>query len=235
MKAKNNSDFTVNTTLRVLKVFFRYIVQEGLWSRSNPMHGIDFIRTQKPIKAILSPEQISKLLTVPNKKTFFGLRNYCMIMLMWDALLRVSEVVKIKHEDVNWEGYLKVHGKGRKERIVPLSNKVLRDLHKYYLYRKNFSGNHLFCDTCGAPLEIRNIQRILKRIGNQVNIHVSPHLLRHSGASYLAMQNFPPFALQMLLGHSSLSTTYLYIHMANEKQLKELHSRCSPADALPIK
>lgn len=230
------SDYTVNGRIRVLKLFFNYLVTEGLWDNGNPMEKIKFTKTERKIKPILTPEGIEKLLAVPNKRTFWGYRNFCIILVFWDTLIRLSELINIRLDDVDLkDGLLKVYGKGRKERIVPLGAKTIKSLHYYLIkHRNQIESEYLFCTSRGKPLDQRNVQRILERIGRRVGIHVSSHLIRHSAATWWIREGAQPMYLQNLMGHTSMSVTQKYINLANVDELKKHHAKYSPADNLRL-
>lgn len=230
------SDHTVNTTLRVLRVFFRFLLREGLSANGNPMEKISLIRAENKLKPILVPEQIEQLLSVPNKRTFIGYRNFTMILVFWDSLIRLSELINLKVENVDLkQGLLKVYGKGRKERVVPIGAKTVRSLHFYWMkYRHGIPGEIFFCQKSGKLLDGRNVERILSRIGDHVRIYVTPHLIRHSGATWWIKQGAQPMYLQNLMGHTSMSVTQRYVHLASVDDLKKHHSKFSLADGLRI-
>lgn len=228
------SDHTVNGRLRVLRAFFRFLEQEGL--TSNPMEKISLIKAENKLKPILTPEHMERLLAVPNKRVFAGYRNFAILLVFWDSLIRLSELTGLKIENVDLkQGLLKVYGKGRKERVVPVGSKTVRALHYYWMkYRRKIRGECFFCQHLGQPLERRNVERALTKIGKQVDIHVTPHLIRHSGATYWIKQGAQPMYLQNLMGHTSMSVTQRYVHLASVDDLKKHHSKFSLVDGLRI-
>lgn len=231
------SDHTVNGRLRVLKTFFKFLSSEGLSNNGNPLDRIQYIRVERKLKPVLSAEQVEQLLHFANyRKSFYCSRNKAMILLFWDSLIRLSELINIRKDDVDFKsGSLKVLGKGRKERICPLGAKTLKTLHAYcLLYRNKIEGDYFFCLKNGRPLERRHVERILERIGKKAGIKVSPHLLRHSAASHLALSGIPAFMLQRLLGHTSLNTTQIYIHLIDDQKLKQVFQKYSPGDYLRV-
>lgn len=230
------SDHTVNGRLRVLRVFFRMLLREGLWLKTNPMEKVSLIRSENTLKPVLTPDQIELLLSVPNKRVFTGYRNFAMLLVFWDSLIRLSELINLKSEDVDLrQGLIKVYGKGRKERMVPIGAKTARALHYYWVkYRKPISGEVFFCQRNGRSLDKRNVQRILERIGKRARIHVSPHLIRHSAATWWIKQGAQPMYLQNLMGHTSMSVTQRYVHLASVDDLKKHHQKFSLADSLRI-
>ena len=232
------SDHTVNDRIRALKTFFKFLITEGIWNsgRPNPMDGIQYIRTESRFKPVLCQEEVEKLLKVPNRRTFTGFRNFCILYVLWDSLIRLSELINIKIEDIDFKaGTLRVMGKGRKERRLPLGGKTLRHLHSYLLrFRSPLPGTVLFCTRQGLPMQKRHLQHVLERIGKRVDVHVTPHLMRHSAASHLALTGIPAFMLQRMLGHTSLNTTRMYIHLINDEKLRQVFQQFSPGDGLRL-
>jgi len=231
------SDETVNGRIRVLKTFFKFLVDDGLWDgKSNPMDKISLIKTEKRLKPILSPDDITKLLSSIDRNSYYGYRAYCMILIFWDSLIRLSELANLRVASVDLKtGTIKVYGKGRKERICPLGSKTVKHLHRFWInYREKISSDYFFCDKRGKPLQKRNVERILTRIGKRFKMNLTPHLLRHSGASFLALTGVPAFLLQKLLGHTTLSTTNIYINLQDDERLKQAFQKYSPADSLAI-
>jgi len=231
------SDHTINGRIRALHRFFGFLEQEGLWDgRANPLNGIKCIKTDKVIKPVLSQEQIADMLHRITRHTFYGYRNFCMVLLFWDTLIRLSELTNLRLDDLDLKvGTIRVMGKGRKERVLPLGAQAMRHLHGYLnRFRQALPGQHVFCTRHGLRLRGRYVQQILQRIGKRVGFHVSPHLLRHSGASHLALTGIPAFMLQRLLGHTTLSTTNIYIHLIDDQRLRDVFRQFSPGDGLRL-
>lgn len=232
------SDHTINGRIRALKTFFKFLATEELWdkSRPNPMEGVSFVKTETKFKPVISQEDVERLLRVPNRKTFYGYRNFCMIYLFWDSLIRLSELLNLRVNDVDFKaGTIRVMGKGRKERMLPLGAKLLRHLHLYLnKQRAAIPGDVLFCTNHGYPIQKRHLQHVLERIGKRAKVSVTPHLIRHSAASHLALTGIPAFMLQRMLGHSSLNTTRMYIHLIDDKKLRDVFQQYSPGDSVRI-
>jgi site-specific recombinase XerD len=229
-------DITVNGKIRTLKTFFNFLQREGMLNNGNPMTRIGFIRVEKKLRPILSLEEVQKLLKVCNRSTFTGMRNYCMLLLFWDGMIRLLELMNLRADDVDLkEGIIKIYGKGRKERFIPIGIRTTKAFHQYWFkFREKIPSLCFFCTSTGRPLERRNIERILERIGNRVGIKVTPHMLRHSAATWFISQGAPAFYLQKILGHSAITTTEIYVHLANMKDIKQVHNRYSPADSLRV-
>ena len=225
------SDYTVNGRIRVLRLFFNYLQREDLLDNGNPMDRIKLIRAERRLPKIITEEEMQKLLSIPNRRTFTGYRNYIMLLLFWDTMVRLGELLRLKLSDVDLKaGMIKVYGKGRKERCIPLGTTTIKRVH-YFLskHRRDVPGDYLVCREDGHPLPVRSVERILERIGKKAGIKVTPHLLRHSAGTFWIKSGGSSAILQKILGHTTQSTTQLYIHLAGS-DVKEWHSRFSPGD-----
>ena len=168
---------------------------------------------------------------IPNRRTFTGYRNYIMLLLFWDTMVRLGELLGLKVSDVDLKaGMIKVYGKGRKERCIPLGTTTIKRIH-YFLskHRRDIPGDFLVCRVDGHPLPVRSVERILERIGEKAGIKVTPHLLRHSAGTFWIKSGGSSAILQKILDHTTQSTTQLYIHLAGS-DVKEWHARFSPGD-----
>ena len=227
------SDYTVNGRIRVLRLFFNYLERENFLDNGNPMARIKLVRAERRLPRIITVEEMQQVLRVPNRRTFTGYRNYVMLLLFWDTMVRLGELIKLKTSDVDLKaGMIKVYGKGRKERCIPLGAQTIKTIHYFKAkYRSRIQGEHLICKADGQPLPMKGVERILERIGKKAGIKVTPHLLRHSAGTFWIKSGGSSAILQKILGHTTQSTTQLYIHLAGS-DVKEWHSRFSPGDRL---
>ena len=228
------SPATVNGRIAVFKVFYNHLLAEGMISVT-PMGDIRKIREPKTIKETLTPEDVAKVLSTFNRRTFIGSRNFCLILLSFDSMLRVSELLSIKTDQLDLKsGLLKVLGKGRKERIIGFSPQTARALFGYVgRYREKIRGELLFCTRAGKELEYGQTHRIFHNAGNKVGLHFYPHLSRASGATQFVRSNGNIAILQKILGHSSLAVTERYIHMTDSDILAAYQSH-APAGGIKI-
>lgn len=183
----------------------------------------------------MSPEEIQRVLQSLNKSTYEGYRNLTMVMLFWDSMIRKEELITLKIDDIDLRaGLVKVYGKGRKERQVPMGAKTIKTVH-FYLnrWRNGTPGNLAFCQRSGKPITSRHCHKIIQDIGNNVGIELYPHLIRHSAATFFIRQGGSPVILQKILGHTSLVVTQNYLHMSNQDMV-ETYSRFSPSNAIKI-
>jgi integrase/recombinase XerD len=225
---------TVNGRIRVFKVFYKHLINEGL-IKTNPMQNIKLVRAERKIKPVLTPEEIGRVLGSFNRKFFYGARNYCMVLLTYDSMVRLNELLTIRLSDVDLNAKLiKVYGKGRKERHVPFSDRTATVLHTYLIrFRKSASGDLLFPMKNGKQITQRRAHRIFSLAGEKVGIYIHPHLVRHSSASQFIRMGGNPSVLQKILGHSSLLVTQRYIHLSND-DMNQAYKQFSPATQLVL-
>ena len=217
-----------------LKKFFLYLYSHN-FLKTNPTENIETPRKIKSLPHTIGIEQVDKLLNAPNIDTRFGSRDKAMLEILYACGLRVSELVSLKFSQVNMESnFLRVLGKGNKERIIPINDYALSFLKKYIdNFRKDFitskKTDALFLSNRGAEMTRHSFWHILKKYASQVGIeeHLSPHTLRHAFATHMINNGADLRVVQLLLGHSDLSTTQLYTHIA-KNELKELHCRNHP-------
>jgi len=228
------SPSTVNGRIRVFKVFYRHLMNEGLVEQ-NPMQNIKLVRAEQKIKPVLSPDEMDRVLSGFDRKHFHGARNYCMILLTYDSMVRLNELLTIKLGDIDLNSKLiKVFGKGRKERHVPFSDRTATVLHTYMVrYRKFISGDLLFPMKNGKQITQRRAHRIFSFAGQRASIYLHPHLVRHSSASQFIRMGGNPSVLQKILGHSSLLVTQRYVHLSNE-DMNQAYEKFSPVSVLTL-
>ncbi len=186
----------------------------------NPMRNIQPPRTTKKLRLPLTQDDVSKLLSVPNKKTFCGFRDYVLLVMFLDTGLRLNEVLTMKMSDANFEeATFVVMGKGRKERKVPFGQTLKGLLIRYLQLRGNIPTQELFfVNQFGQRLTARRIQQYVKQYAKKAGIQkpVHPHILRHTFALNFILQGGNPFVLQEILGHATLDMTRHYVSLANQ-------------------
>ncbi len=231
------ADAKPRTTARMLsslRRFFRYLSREGI-RQTDPTAQVDSPKLGKPLPKSLTETQVEQLLDAPNVDTVLGLRDRTMLETLYATGLRVSELVGLSMSQLNRDiGVVRVMGKGNKERLVPLGELALDWLVRYLpdgrgaLLRKNHT-EALFPTARGGPMTRqafwRNIKRYARNAG--IDVSLSPHTLRHAFATHLLNRGADLRVVQMLLGHSNLSTTQIYTHVARER-LKSLHAQHHP-------
>ena len=221
-KGTNLSSATIKTTLNASKIFLKY-------SYDNKYMISDLYKNIKPYKqmkktiVVLSAEDINKLLNSQNEFTIIGLRNLLAISLMLDAGLRVSEVVNLNVEDISKElGVIKVLGKGKKERLVPLTDSIIKYYDKYVFLASLYSGALFLDSDTGLRMTSSGISQILRRIKKEQHFNkLHPHYLRHTFATLFLVNGGDPVHLQLILGHTTLYMTEQYLHLANQMTLQK--------------
>lgn len=223
---------TVNGRIRVYRTFFKHLHEEGLIA-TDPMAKIKMLRGERRLKKVLSVEDLAKVLGTFDRKNYNGARDYLMILLSYDSILRLNELLSIKLSEIDLTRKLvTVHGKGRKDRIVPFSDRTAKGLHLFLMkHRKGVPGDLLFPRRDGTRLQTRRAHRIFCLAGRKVGIYLHPHLLRHSGATQFCANGGNAAVLQRLLGHSSLVITQRYINLSTG-DLSAAYERFSPLAGL---
>ena len=220
--------------LVTLRGFYRYLVQEKI-IKHDPARLIDLPKSGLKLPDVLSVSEVKLLLNTPDTQTPLGLRNAAMIELLYAAGLRVSELVNLKLLDINTEaGFVRVIGKGSKERIVPIGNYAKNIIDRYVktarsLLLKGGVSHYLFVARAGKPMTRQGFWKLLKQYALQAGIakKITPHSFRHSFASHLLEGGADLRAVQIMLGHTDISTTQIYTHVARE-HLLQMHAKYHP-------
>lgn len=231
---KTNSASSVTRKLVSLRMFFTFLMKEKIVD-INIMNSFDLPKVSKKLPTVLSVKEMQEILDSIAIIDHLSSRNRCMVELMYATGARVSELINLKISSINiFMGYIKIVGKGDKERIVPISGiakKVLEDyINKYReIFNKNESSL-LFFNNHGNKLSREEFYLILKQIIKQtsVNKKISPHTIRHSFATHLLENGADLRSIQELLGHSDISTTTIYTHISNQKlknEYQQFHPR----------
>lgn len=229
------ADETVNGRIRAYRRFFNYLEEEGFWTKPNPAHKMKLIKSEKRIKAVVTPTEMESVFRVLNRNTYEGYRNSCLLMLFWDGMIRKEELISLKLENIDLRsGLIKVYGKGRKERQVPVGAKTIKMLH-FFLnrWREGISGDLVFCQRSGEAITSRHCHKIVQDIGKRAGIALYPHLIRHSAATFFIRLGGSPVILQKILGHTSLVVTQNYLHMST-KDMVDVYGRFSPSNAIRV-
>jgi integrase/recombinase XerD len=225
------------TTARLLssmRRFYRYLVRENR-VREDPSVRIDAPRIGRPLPDSLTEQEVDALLHAPDTGDKLGLRDRAMLELLYACGLRVSELVGLAAEQVNLtQGVVRLTGKGNKERLVPLGEEAIDWLQRYLdesrpLLVREQAVSFLFLSRLGRGMARQTFWHRLRQYAQVTGIskHLSPHTLRHAFATHLLNHGADLRVVQMLLGHSDLSTTQIYTHVARER-LKDLHAQHHP-------
>jgi integrase/recombinase XerD len=234
LKRRDLSSRTMARNLVALRTFFRFLVQEGHLDVS-PAEELESPSMTKKLPDILTLKEVERLLDQPNTLTALGTRDRAMLEMLYATGMRVSELVQLPINQVNVEGgFVLLYGKGSKERAVPIGGEAMKWA---TLYLKTARGSLakgkesplLFINRSGKGLSRQRFWKSIKAYGRKAGIQkrITPHLLRHSFASHLLERGADLRSVQMMLGHSDISTTQIYTHVAGER-LKKIHQRHHP-------
>lgn len=235
IKDKGNlSSLTIAGHIRAVKAFWGWLLNKG-YLDSNPLAKFPMPKIPKRMVVILGIEQIKELVSVIDNNTAKGFRNYCIIVLLLDTGLRISELVGIKMVDLNIiQGIVKVIGKGQKERVVPFSNRTRKELQKYIKhYRLDICSQespYLFPEAGGGHISVNSIQQAIRRLAKKAglqDIKCHPHIFRHTFATMFLANGGSDIALKEIMGHESYQTTQKYIHL-QPQDLQKQHMKYSP-------
>ena len=227
---------TVETYARAIRAFFGYLYREGLLD-SNPMAKARMPKVPKKVVPTFSAKELERLLSQPDKSTDVGFRDYCLLLLFADTAARLSEVANLKVDDVDLEdGYLKVMGKGSKERIIPFGQRVAKGLLKYKVKHRPepLASDHFFLTADGRALNAKRIEDVITAYGRKAGLQrCYPHKLRHTSSVLYLRNGGDPFSLQKKLGHSSLNMTRHYSNLA-DSDVKARHMKFGVVDRLAL-
>jgi integrase/recombinase XerD len=221
--------------LSTLKQYYRYLIRIGE-RQDNPTALISAPKIHRSLPQSMGEMDIEKLLDAPDLESNFGLRDRCMLELMYSSGLRVSELVGLQLNQINTNlGLVRLIGKGNKERVIPVGEEALHWLAKYVkqarpeLQSAKSISDALFLSSRGSAITRQafwqNIKKHLLKAG--IKTVFSPHSLRHAFATHLLNHGADLRTVQMLLGHSSLSTTQIYTHIA-QARLQSIHAQHHP-------
>ncbi len=229
------SDETINGRIRVYRLLFNFLVVEGLWNSNNPLEGIKLLKTVSKVKPVITIDDVQLVLKSLKTPVFETVRNKVMVLLFWDCMLRQNELLNLKVSDINLDNRLiKVLGKGRKERMVPMGLQTIKLLHKFLIkWRSKYAGEFLICMRNGEQVKQRHCHKIIQRLGQKQSLKLYPHLFRHSAATHYIRLGGNPAVLQRILGHSSLAITQNYLHLSNIDTVNSYDS-FSPSNGLQI-
>jgi len=234
IKGEGLSANSMNRALAALRGLYKYLIQEKVIGES-PLVNIELAKVWMRLPDTISKEEMNVILIQPGNSTAAALRDTSMLELLYATGIRVSELINLTMNSVNWQvGFLVVMGKGSKERIVPIG-KTAYDCTRHYvdkarpkLMQKKIT-DVLFLNRFGTKFTRQGLWKIViryaKKAGLQKKVH--PHTFRHSFASHLLEGGADLRTVQVMLGHSDISTTQIYTHITRDR-LKEIHSKYHP-------
>lgn len=218
---------TIARKLAVLRTFFQYLVREGR-VLLNPAKRVVRPKQEKRLPKFLTVDQAQALMTTPSGEGWIVQRDRAILETFYSTGIRVSELVGLNPDDIDFDsGLVKVFGKGRKERIVPIGQKAI-DALRAYLAARPFSAEALFSNMRGGRLTVRSIDRIVKKYVRRIDQpNMVPHSLRHTFATHLLEGGADLRSVQEMLGHASLSTTQRYTHLQVD-HLMQVYDKAHP-------
>jgi integrase/recombinase XerC len=233
---KSSGGATMARKLSTLSSFFKFLCREGI-VETNVAKTVPSPKKAQKLPSYLSVDEIFRLLDLPDKKSFMGARDGAILELFYSTGIRISELTGIRMEDLHLaERMVKVRGKGKKERLLPMGKKSVDALEGYIAFRNKriaksrLASDELFLNYRGLGISVRGVRKILEKYIRQNNFtgKISPHSLRHSFATHMLDAGADLRSIQEMLGHSSLSTTQKYTHLTIDRLSKaydEAHPR----------
>ncbi len=235
MKEQGLKPVTINTRLRAVRAFFNFLEQQQLITK-NPMKDIKLLRDRRRIVETFDRKQIKALLSSCDLRTFTGLRDYTIMLLLLETGVRANELIGINVTDIVWsQKVIRIRNtKGGYERFVPIQNKMIDVLKKYIAIRGSVETDSLFITQDNTSLSKKQMQDRIREYGVKAkikNVHCSPHTFRHTFAKMCVMNGANAFQLQAILGHSTLEVTKVYVNLFSN-EVQEGHSKFSPLKSL---
>ena len=233
MRNSGYSKSTIARKLATLRSFYKFLVRTG-GVEASPVSVIRTPRQDKRLPKCLDLQQVQALLETPDAGTLLGARDRAILETIYSCGLRIGELVGLNDEDFDeFSETLRIRGKGKKERLAPLGSKAVQAIQRYTAKRAAAFGpaasGALFVNKLGRRLSERSIRRKLDGYVRQagIDVHISPHALRHSFATHMLNAGADLRSVQELLGHASLSSTQIYTHLTAGR-LKEVYDRAHP-------
>lgn len=234
LKYKKSKPRTIARYIVSIKQFFKYLLIEKIITE-DPTINIRTPKLSVSLPDILSLQEIEQLLESPDDSTNIGQRDSTMLEVLYGTGIRVSELINLELNGLNFDlGYIMVMGKGSKERIVPLGSIALRKVKSYIEYGRNAllkdkSSDYLFLNRNGKRMTRQGFWKNLRQyvIKSGINKTVTPHTIRHTFATHLLERGADLRTIQILLGHSDISSTQIYTHI-DVKRLKDIHAKHHP-------
>ncbi|MDZ4163711.1 MAG: site-specific tyrosine recombinase XerD [Smithellaceae bacterium] len=233
-KGEGLSTNSVNRALAALRGFYKYLLREQIVDYS-PVADLEHAKVWSRLPGTLSRAEMELLLSQPARNTSTGLRDAAIMELLYATGLRVSELIALHLNSINWQvGYLQAIGKGDKSRIVPIGQSAYSLLKEYLeqarpLFLKGGRSDKIFLTRLGGGFTRQGLWKVIKQYAARAGLgqKVYPHTFRHSFATHLLEGGADLRAVQVMLGHADISTTQIYTHITRER-LKEVHKRFHP-------
>lgn len=228
------SPVSVNRVLAALRGFHKYLIGSKK-AEENPVANIELAKVWMHLPDTLSREEMRRLLAAPAGDGAVALRDTAILELLYASGIRVSELITLAVNDINWQaGYLVARGKGQKERLVPVGKTAMDSLGRYadearHRFLKGQRTSRLFLNRSGSGLTRQGLWKIVKKYAERSGLlkKVYPHTFRHSFATHLLEGGADLRSVQVMLGHADIATTQIYTHVTAAR-LKEIHKKYHP-------
>lgn len=225
---------SLNRALAALRGFYKYLLREQLVDHS-PVADLEHAKVWSRLPGTLSRAEMELLLSQPARNTPSGLRDAAIMELLYATGLRVSELIALHLNSINWQvGYLNAIGKGEKHRIVPIGQSAYALLRDYLeqarsIFLKDGRCNKIFLTRLGEGFTRQGLWKVIKQYAGKAELskRVYPHTFRHSFATHLLEGGADLRAVQVMLGHADIATTEIYTHITRER-LRDIHKRFHP-------
>lgn len=234
LKEGNLTNRTISRRISCLRSFYRFLFREGL-IKNNPVLMLSTPKQDKMLPIFLTEDEVTKLIEAPSSDSLSGLRDRAILETLYSTGMRVSELVSLDIDKIDFIGAtVKVFGKGKKERMLPIGDTALEAINKYLKSRNaqkkaKKETRILFLNKNNRRLSDRGVRKIVDKHIHTVSLKsgVSPHTLRHSFATHLLDRGADLRSVQELLGHANLSTTQIYTHLTTDR-LKSVYQKAHP-------
>jgi len=234
------SSLTVKGYAQVVKTFCRWLRRNGL-SRVNAAADLAMPRVDKYVVEAFTADEVRRMLQA-TQQSREGARDHTIILLLYDTAMRLGELTRLTLDDVDMEGgWVKVRGKGARERVIPVGRTAKRALWRYIaMYRREPAQAReqaVFLNQRGEPLSGAGVYKLVRQAAERAGVRgkrLSPHTLRHAAAEDFLRNGGDAFTLQKLLGHTTLAVTRMYVDLV-AKDVAEAHKRASPGDNLRLR
>lgn len=226
---------SVSRVISGVKSFYNYLILDG-YMQSDPTELLDSPKIGLKLPTVLTVEEINSLISVIDLSTKEGRRNKAILEMLYSCGLRISELTNLKFSDLFFkDGFIKIEGKGSKQRLVPISDTAIREIENYLLDRNHINvkrgyENAVFLSNRGTSISRIMVFHFIKQYAEEAGIrkNISPHTFRHSFATHLLEGGANIRAIQQMLGHEKITTTEIYTHMDREflrQEIIEHHPR----------
>lgn len=236
LKQDGKASSSINRALSALRQFHRFMHREN-YIDSDPMILIETPKQTEKLPDVLTVDEVSHLLDMPDTKTKLGCRDRAMLETLYATGLRITELIGLTLEELYLSmGFIQTIGKGNKERIVPISpvaqewlEDYLANVRPHLLKKAKQDSNHVFLNARGGSLSRQGAWKIIKKYADASGIHkdISPHIFRHSFATHMLENGADLRIVQELLGHSDISTTQIYTHVTHS-HMKNIYDQYHP-------